>query len=242
MKRFSDFLLILIYIQLMLLPGILMAGSFPTGPATVIIQTKNGMTLVGKVNEVKENIIALQTDFGTLQIPLLNITSVNGDSYTPEKGVVRSYSIELRPDGDVVLQYALPITQASNEEHVQILIDGKVQEVKDSYGHPLAFLTQESQGFTRCTITLPQYLVPSVNLTVLQKNRADIQNQRIEYSFRYVPRSAQTLLVLIQVPETIQIENIEPHPTSQTSQTLIWEKAVNRQETVEISFTGRLNP
>jgi len=198
------------------------------------------MIVAGNIEASTSGEAALRTEYGMLQIPLNCILRVNGDRFDPAIGIVREQSIDIEPDGDVVIESIVPISSRSQDGYVNILIEGNVLDIKDLDDHSLPFMGRQFSGFTRCSVQVPSYRLSAVLVRSLIKKGASADNDCIRYAYQYIPQTNQNYrLRLALPPNSVQIE-ASPEFVRDASGALVWERSLKRQEKIDFSASFRM--
>ncbi len=205
-----------------------------------VIQTEDGMILAGIIECPTPGIILLNTDFGKLEIPHKKIARWNGDLYHPDRGIIRSHSLKIDKSGNITTRYMVPISTNPNKEKVQILVPGHVLDIRDVYGQSLNFFARPFSGFSRCTVEIPEYKIPAVYVEVMEKNAVEKNDQTVSYTYNYIPHNNQIFRLKLTLPDEATHVQFAPESITQTTNTIHWEKALNRQEDVEFEIVFQL--
>ncbi len=237
------------YFSLGVLAGILLAWPSPevrsqilpetTGEA--VLETADGMIVAGVIQGASGSQTVLATPFGTLHVPVDQIRRINGDQFTPDRGIIREHGVTLSPDGGAMLDYLQPAAGRPESESVQILIPGKVLEIKDLQDDPLPFLAQEIGGFSRCTVQWPRYRLPAVRIRALQPEAATKMNGRTQYTYRYSPRTDQTFRLKLTLPPGANDIQTSPDALRLTENQILWEQSAQRQQKMVFQVSYRMD-
>ncbi|MFB3787768.1 MAG: hypothetical protein ACE15F_15520 [bacterium] len=227
---------------LLLWPSLKVQGqAVPEISGEAVLETADGMIVAGVIQGASGPHTVLATPFGELRVPVDQIRRINGDLFTPDRGIIREHNVTLSPDGGAVVDYLQPVPGRAESESVQILIQGKVLEIKDLQDDPLAFLSQEFDGFSRCTVQWPHYRLPAVRVRTLQPEAAMHENGRIQYIYRYTPRSDQTFRLKLTLPPGARELQTSPDPLRLNENQILWEQAARRQQKLVFQISYRLD-
>ncbi len=215
--------------------------TLPEFDKSIVLETENGMILFGELEASEDDSAMIKTVYGDLTIPLNKIIRIDGDNFDEKNGVTREHSVVIRSDGSIILDYILPISSRIQKEKSTILTMGSVLQINDLHGKPLDFMARKIDDFTRCIINMPDYRLPAVAVRVLQKDAAQIEQNRLRYTYKYTPRMKQTFRLNITLPEGASIVEISPEPQSRTSGAVSWNQKLRRQQQVEYVITLQLN-
>ncbi|MFH1743944.1 MAG: hypothetical protein ABIH23_33480 [bacterium] len=205
-----------------------------------VLQTANGMILVGEIQQADSESVALQTEYGSIIVPVKQIHRVNGDRLDPDEGIIREHTVVIEEDGDVTLDYLVPASSRPGNTSMNLLLTGKVLQIEDLNGCPLSFVSEERSGYTRCRVEMPDYCLPAVRVRVLQKKALRIEGDRFCYSYRYTPRSNQIFRLQLSLPPGIIDFEATPEVVRGVSDTLAWERNLPRQKTAVFNVSFRL--
>jgi len=203
-----------------------------------ILDTTDGMILLGAFERTGDGFAVLETRYGTLKLPLDQIARINGERFLSGKGILREHSIRLERNGDVQIDYLVPVSIRVQGGVFNLLVVGKVLEVKDPAGHPMSFYCEERSGYTRCSVQLPEYRLSALTLRVLQKGAAQTQGNHVYFTYPYTPDTDQTFRLNLSLPASAETVETTPEAVRDASGALIWERPLSRQETAqfEVSF------
>ncbi len=204
-----------------------------------LLQTADGLILLGDLADVREGAATLRTAYGNLRIPLESVTHVDGNLFDSTRGIVREHTVTLHPNGNATLEYSIPIKKKKDERAFNVLVPGTALAVTDTEGNTLPFVSVKAGRYSRCKVTLPEYRVSAVVVRVLQRKSVQLEGGRAHYAYRYTPRSRQTFVLRVNVPEGARVVNATPAAVHDaTDSTVVWEAPLERQSTVtfDLSF------
>ncbi|RJP26590.1 MAG: hypothetical protein C4527_14710 [Candidatus Omnitrophota bacterium] len=207
-----------------------------------VIETDEGMILSGMIEGATDRITELRTDYGVLMIPLNKIVRVDGDRFDPELGIFREHSVTIDQEGNATLEYTIPISRPVKEGSLRILLPGKVLKIEDLDGRALPYFAKSYDGYTRCTVNVPNYRLPALKVKVLQKNAARIENDTLHYSYRYTPRTDQTFRLHLTLPASHSQIQATPQAIYDATDSLVWEYLLKRQQTTVFECSLPLLP
>ncbi len=210
--------------------------TLPEFDKNIVLETENGMILFGKLEASGDDSATIKTIYGDLIIPLNKIIRLDGDNFDEKNGITREHSVALRTDGSIILDYILPISSRIQKEKSTILTMGNVLQVNDLHGKPLDFMARKIDDFTRCVINMPDYRLPAVAVRILQKDAAQIEQNRLLYTYSYTPRMKQTFRLNIELPEGASIVEIFPEPENRSSEAVSWNQKLRRQQQIEFTI------
>ncbi len=205
-----------------------------------VLQTVEGMILVGEIEESNNKSIAFKTRYGLIHIPLKKIVRINGDCFDPELGIIREHSISINRKGDVTLDYVIPVSSKPKGGTVSILVIGKILQIEDPDGNALSFLARETNNYTRCTVEVPEHRIPALFVRVFRKGDAQIEKGTIHYSYRYTPRNDQTFRLRASLPKSATGVVTSPKNAKRHNESVVWEQKLKPQETSILSLSFRL--
>lgn len=218
-----------------------MAQPIPVDDSDAVLETNDGMILVGKIVNSLDREITLETVYGMLTIPIDNIVRVNGDNFQPGEGIVRQHSITMERDGDIRMKYLLPVTRRGNSNQVNILVQGSIVAIEDLNQRPLPFMAQEFDGLSRCVVTLPEYRLPAVYVEIILKHAAVVDNNQLRYSYRYTPRENQSFNLLLNLPLDSSLITASPEPKSVSGSVVYWRETLTRQQSIRFDMNIQLH-
>lgn len=216
-----------------LLPSSLFAQPLSPSDKPVVVESEEGMIVIGEIEKTDENAASLKTTYGLLTIPWQKIFRVDGDAFNAQQGIVREHSVVLRRDGSVLLEYLQPVSASYTNRTVNLLALGAIVNIADLNGEPLVYMARAVDDFTRCTITMPEYRLPAVRIQVLQPAAAALQDNRLTYTYSYTPRIEQTFRFRMEIPAGAVVRETTPQPAEQSASIILWQETLRRQQTTE---------
>ncbi|NPU98091.1 MAG: hypothetical protein HPY51_12855 [Candidatus Omnitrophica bacterium] len=225
--------------MLLLWPSMMVQGqAVPEISGEAVLETTDGMIVAGMIKETSEAHTILHTPFGELRIPLDQIRRINGDQFSPERGIIREHRITLSPNGNAVMEYLQPVAGRPGSDSVQILVPGNVLNIMDLQEDSLPFLAKEFDGYSRCTVPWPRYRLPAVWIRAHQSEAATLEDGRMHYAYRYSPRTDQTFRLKLTLPPGSSDIQAFPGPVHLSENQILWEQTVQRQQKLvfQISF------
>ncbi len=214
---------------------------FPQLQGETVIETEDGQILAGTIRDTTAEILMIDTEYGSLRIPFHSIARIDGDRYETGRGLLREHTVTLKPNGDVTLDYLVPLPARIKNNSANILLPGNVIEIQDLNHRSLAFHSRGFGGYTRCAVQLPGYRAPAVYVRINQKQAIQIESGFLTYSYRYTPRASQIFRLRMVLPANAQIIQTTPEPSSMDSQTMEWECALQRQQEKNFTISYQLN-
>lgn len=210
-----------------------------------LLQTADGLLLLGDLAEVREGAATLRTPYGDLRIPFESVTHVDGNRFDTDRGVVREHTVTLHSNGDATLEYTIPVKRKIEERAFTVLVPGTVLAVKETEGKALPFVGMKAGRYSRCKVILPEYQVSAVVVRVLRKKAVRLEGGWARYAYRYTPRSRQTFVLRVSLPEGARDVTATPAAVYNVADsTVVWEIALERQSTVvfDLSFLPPREP
>ncbi len=203
---------------------------------SIVLETGDGMILVGSIEKAEENSVTIKSTYGTLIVPVTQILRIDGDQFDPQEGIVRAHSVTLRSNGSAILDYLQPISYNASNRQVSLLMLGQTVSISDLHGELLDFMANKVGDFTRCSVTIPTFRLPAVRIQVLQPAAASVQDNQLFYTYRYTPRIEQTFSFQVTLPAGATVLEATPQPTESDGTTLQWKQLLRRQEDADFTI------
>ncbi len=203
-------------------------GFFEPGDETVL-QTTDGMIVSGTILPVSGEVVGLKTDYGTLDIPYSCLHRIDGDLYDAEYGLLREHAVEIQANGDVILETVYPISPRAQGRDVRLLVPGKVLDIADTDGNNLPFLAREQGRLSRCTVQAPEYRLTALVVRARVKSAATIDEDSIQYTYRYTPRSNQRFRLRLVFPAKADLIQATPELVREATNTFVWDTPLQKQ-------------
>ncbi len=203
--------------------------NLPRNVKGTVIETADGMILAGMIEETTNEITTFRTDYGLLTIPLHEIIRVDGDTYDSDLGIIREHSITLQKDGSTIFEYTIPVSRPKKDGTLNILVPGKVLQVKDLDGRSLPYFSKSFDSYSRCQVTVPTYRLPAIQVKVQQENVVQHRNNTAYFSYRYTPQTDQLFRLHFKLPASMKVSQATPDILPDATGNILWERSLKRQ-------------